>query len=101
MSVTLEQRENGSLIRLEGTLTLASAGELKELLLQWLGSGENLELDLDRAEYLDITVMQLLQAAGREAARAGARIVTRSSDAVIIAMRDAGFVAMPGFPTQE
>jgi hypothetical protein len=40
--------------------------------------------------------MQLLWAAGREAARAGNGIVSRASEAVEKAARDAGFETFPG-----
>ena len=101
MSLTIERHENRCLVRLDGQITLASAEELRALLLQGLASGNILELNLERTESLDIAGMQLLWAAGREAARAGTRIVVRSSEAARVAIRDAGFEQMLGLPVQE
>jgi anti-anti-sigma regulatory factor len=81
---------------LEGDLTLASAAGLKSLLLEWLAAGTDLQLDLESAGEIDVTVMQLLWAAGREAARVGNGIVGRVSEAVDRAARDAGFDPFPG-----
>ena len=101
MAVTTEQQDSQSVIRLAGELTLTSAAELKNLLLQGLASGNDLRLDLEQAEAIDITVMQLLWAAGREADRAGARIAIRLSDAAAMAARDAGFERFPGLTIEE
>jgi anti-anti-sigma factor len=100
MSVALEQRERDWLIRLEGEITLATAMELKTLLLQWSAAGKDLALDLERVEEIDITILQLLFATGREVARTGARVTCRASSAVAVAVRDAGFDQAPGFPIQ-
>ncbi len=67
------------MIRIEGQATLASAGELKAVLLEWLCAGKDLHLDLGGAEEIDIPVMQLLWAAAREAARTGVEITCRAS----------------------
>ena len=48
MAITLEQHESRWLIRLEGQVTLSSGAELKGLLLEWLASGKNLELNKGR-----------------------------------------------------
>jgi len=98
MPVTLQRHDSGWLIGLEGRITIASAAELKQLLLEWLAAEKDLELDLAGVEEIDITIMQLLWAAGREAARTGARVVSRLSNAAIVAARDAGFA---GFPVPE
>ncbi len=46
MSVTLEQHATDWLIRLEGQATLASATELKTVLLQWAAVSQNNETNL-------------------------------------------------------
>jgi anti-anti-sigma regulatory factor len=97
----MEQQESQSVIRLEGDFTLTSAAELKNLLLQGLASGNDLRLDLAQAEELDIPVMQLLWAAGREADRKGARITVQMSDAASMAARQAGFERFPGLTFEE
>jgi len=96
LSVTVDRLETHWLIRLEGEFTLASAPELKRLLLEWLESGKDLQLDLERADEIDITLLQLLCAAGHEAARAGLGMVSRVSEAAAAAAREAGFVRFPG-----
>lgn len=98
MKVALEQHEQNCLIRLEGQVTLASAVELKALLLEWLASGKSLELDLAGAEEIDITTLQLLNVAVRDAGRSGVGILVRASHAVEAAVRNAGFDQIPGFP---
>jgi len=101
MPVTLERNESRYLIRLEGQITVNSAAELKGLLLEWLAAGKDLELDLERAEEIDITILQLIWAAAREAARTGAKIVGRASSVAASAACDSGFAHMPGFPISE
>jgi anti-anti-sigma regulatory factor len=85
------------LIRLDGEITLACADELKRALLSWLQENKDLELDLQNAAEVDLTALQLLFAAAREAARRGQNIVARTSLPVRDAARDAGFGDMPGF----
>jgi len=101
LALTMEQQESQSVIRLAGELTLTSAAELKNLLLQGLASGNDLRLDLEQAEAIDITVMQLLWAAGREADRKGASLAIQMSDAAATAARDAGFERFPGLKVEE
>jgi anti-anti-sigma regulatory factor len=101
LAVTMEQQESQSVIRLAGEFTLTSAAELKNLLLQGLASGNDLRLDLEQAEEIDITVMQLLWAAGREADRKGASLAIQMSDAAAMAARDAGFERFPGLTVEE
>lgn len=100
MAVTMERRESQPVIRLEGESTVTSAAELKNLLLEGLASGNDLRVDLEQAEEIDITVMQLLWAAGREADRKGAGISIRVSDAAATAARDAGFARFPGLTVE-
>jgi anti-anti-sigma regulatory factor len=97
----MERQESQSVIRLAGEFTLTSAAELKNLLLQGLASGNDLRLDLEQAEEIDITVMQLLWAAGREADRKGASLAIQMSDAAAMAARDAGFERFPGLTVEE
>jgi anti-anti-sigma regulatory factor len=94
LPVKMEKLENQSIIRLEGEMTVTSAAELKEILAKALSEGD-LQLDLERAEEIDIAVMQLLWAAGREAERKGVDISVRALEAVTRAARDAGFEPWP------
>jgi len=95
MSSFVGQREVSHLIRIIQDQTgVASALELKKLLLEGVASGEDLELDLESIEEIDVTVLQLLWAARREAGRTGTKFVIRSSDAAAGAIREAGFGAL-------
>lgn len=96
MSVKIERLEDQSLIRLEGEITVTSAAELRNALLQGLASGRDLRLDLERSEAVDVTIMQLIWAAGREADRTGAKVAIRVPESVSAAARDAGFEKFPG-----
>lgn len=97
MPVTVQRHESRWVISLEGQLSVTCAAELKILLLEWLAATKDLELDLERAEEIDITIMQLLWAAAREAAQTGRGIAGRASGAAITAVRETGFAGMPGF----
>jgi ABC-type transporter Mla MlaB component len=97
----MERQESQPVIRLEGEFTLTSATQLKRLLLQGLASGNDLRLDLEQAGEIDIPVMQLLWAAGREADRKGTGISIQVPDAAATAAREAGFERFPGLTVPE
>ena len=97
MPLTVRRHESRWVISLEGQISLTCAAELKILLLEWLATGKDLELDLERAEEIDTTIMQLLWAAAREAAQTGAGIAGRASSAAIAAVRETGFAGALGF----
>ncbi len=86
---------------MEGQVTLTSAGELKQLLLEWRAARKDLELDLQSVEEIDIPIMQLLWAATQEAGRLGVRVVAHWSESAAAAAREAGFAQVPGFPPQD
>jgi len=65
--VTLEREEELSTIRLEGEVGIVSAAELKEMLIQALGFGKQVRVSLQSVTDLDVTAVQLLWAARREA----------------------------------
>ncbi len=95
--VTLDQNENFCLLHLEGGIDISSATELKTLLLQGLASGRELRVDLERATDLDVTAMQLLWAAEREARRSGMgmALTGRVPKEIASAAGDAGFESFP------
>jgi anti-anti-sigma regulatory factor len=101
MPLTLQREESRWLISMDGRITLTSAGELKQLLLEWLAAKKDLELDLRRSEEIDISIMQLLSAAAREAGRMGVRFAACASAAAAAAARDTGFDRILGFAFQE
>ncbi len=90
------------MIRLEGPIGLADSAELRRVLLLWLTEGDtpgiNLELDLERAEEIDLSILQLLAATGRECLRRGSPVTARYSPAAALAVHDSGFDLIPGFP---
>jgi hypothetical protein len=96
MPVSISQLGSQRLIVLEGTLGVACSAELKSLLLDEISSGRRLHVDLERAEEIDITILQLLWAAEREAETRGVGMISHPSEAAASAARDAGFGAIPG-----
>ena len=97
----MERYETHSLIRLEGEFTLTSAAELKAVLLAGLAFGTDLHLDLEPATKIDVTVMQLLWAAGQEADRKGVALSGSMSEAAAAMAREAGFERLPGMAVAE
>ena len=97
MPVTLDQSEAVCLVRLEGEIGIASAAELKKLLIEALASGRELRVDLERAAELDVTALQLLWAAEREARGSGVgfALAGRVPEAISAAAGDAGFETFP------
>ena len=71
MPVTLKQSEELSSLCLEGAIDIASAVELKTLLQQALASGKSVQVSFEEATDLDVTTVQLLWAAGRQAKGSG------------------------------
>lgn len=93
MPVTLEQSEKSNVIRLDGAIDIALAAELKKLLLQALGSGREVSVALDGATELDVTAVQLLWAARRQAQVSGVSLALtgKAQEQVTSALRQAGF----------
>ena len=96
MPLTVEQNETGWLIRVDGEFTVTSASELKNMLVEGLASAKHLQVDLTHAEEIDVSLLELLWAAARAAARQSGRIVRGVSEAAAAAARDAGFDTFPG-----
>jgi len=92
--LTVEQNETGCMIRVTGEFTVTSASELKNLLLE--GLAKEVHLDLTQAEEIDVSLLELLWAAARDATRQKGRIVSGVSEAAARAARDAGFDTFPG-----
>ena len=97
MAVTLDQSEALCVLRLEGEINIASAAELKKLLLQALASGRELRVDLEGATEVDVTALQLLWAGKREARGSGRRftLAGRVPQEISAAVSDAGFEEFP------
>lgn len=102
VAVTIDQSEAHCLIRLDGEVGIACAAELKKVMLQALASGKDLQVDLQRATELDVTAMQLLWAAEREARKSGRRLFLagQAPKEIIAAAGEAGFERFP-VPSNE
>ncbi len=92
VGITLDQSERSSVIRLEGSIDIAVAAELKKLLLQASKTGNEIEVSLEDATGLDVTAVQLIWAARRAAEGAGSAFALSGavSESVSSALRFAG-----------
>jgi hypothetical protein len=104
--VTLQHGEAKSLIRLEGTVEIASAAGLKKVLVEALGSTRELHLSLQSTTALDVTAVQLLWAAELEAKASGIGFALEGEapEQVLSTLVSAGFgsfpsLRMPGKPS--
>ncbi len=95
--VILDQSEAVCVIRLEGEIDITSAAELKNVLLEALASGREIRVDLERSAELDVTALQLLWAAEREARGSGRgfTLAGRVPEEILAAMGDSGFETFP------
>ena len=71
MPVTCDEGEQGYVIRLQGDVDISCSAELKATLLEALASPKAVRVDLGQATDFDVTAVQLLWAAAREAAQRG------------------------------
>jgi len=69
--VALSQEAETAMIWLEGAIDITTAGDLKAALLEAIEAGSAISVVVDTATDLDVTAVQLLWAANREAKRAG------------------------------
>lgn len=97
MPLAIEESETASLIRLGGDLTIASAEELKDVLLKALASAKEMRLMLESATELDVTALQLLYATERDATKSGIQFTLEGSvpDDISASIADAGFEKFP------
>jgi anti-anti-sigma regulatory factor len=92
LSVTLSEDEGRCVIRFEGDVDITSSTELKQVLLQTILPGTELQLDLSLAGGFDITAIQLLWAAARETEKLGTpfTVAGQLPEKLSCAIRDAG-----------
>jgi anti-anti-sigma factor len=97
MAVTLDQSEARRGIGLDGEINIVCAAEMKKLLLQALASGRELRVDLEGATEMDVTALQLLWAAEREARGSGRgfTLAGRVPEEIAATARDAGLEKFP------
>jgi anti-anti-sigma regulatory factor len=93
MGISLDKSGAGVSIVLANTIDIACAAELKALLLEALNSGAEVRISLGDAIDLDVTAIQLLWAAEREAQHSGVgfRLSARGSEPVFAGLAEAGF----------
>ena len=101
MPLSVDREENRWLIRVEGEFGMSAAAEMKALLLEGLASSKELRVDLERAEAIDIPLLQMLWAGAREAGPRDGGIVCGVPEAAARAAREAGFERFPGVGVQE
>jgi anti-anti-sigma regulatory factor len=94
---TLEQSAGLCEIRVSGVVNIADAADWKKCLLQALASGPEIRLRLEAASELDVTALQLLWAAEREARALGTKfvVVAPIPEEIAIAVKDGGFEKFP------
>jgi len=92
LPVSLEQEGALSLIRLQGAIDIGCAEELKGLLVQGLKTGSEVRVRLAEATDLDVTAVELLWAARREAKASGVGFAFegRAPEPVSAALAEAG-----------
>ena len=97
LAIIVEQREDASAIRLEGAIDIGLAAELKRTLLDALKADKTVLVALDANADLDVTAIQLLWAAGREAKASGVeiRLDGEVPAAVSVGLKEAGFERFP------
>ena len=96
MPVSVDPRETCWLIRAEGEVAVNCAADLKRLLLEGLTSGKPMQVDLTSAEEIDVTLLQLLWAAGHDTEMQPDPLVSGASDSALAAANNAGFESFPG-----
>ena len=97
MAVSCDEGQALSLINLQGDVTISSAAELKQLLLRALAHGKDIHVDLGYVTEVDITALQLLCAAEREAKGAGVgfSLVGQWPEEVAVRLAATGFESFP------
>jgi anti-anti-sigma factor len=71
MSVDLSRDVECCRIQVDGAIDISCAADLKTSLLQALDTGQEIYVSLEGVTELDVTAVQLLWAAGRDAKRRG------------------------------
>jgi anti-anti-sigma factor len=98
--VTFDRSDAQPLIRLEGEIVIASARELRDALLEALAAQGGARISLERATGIDVTAVELLWAAEREAKASGVVLALEGPvpEAMRATLRQAGFKRFPFDP---
>ncbi len=97
MPVTFDRTVQPAVIRLEGEIDIAVAAALKTLLLEALTSEKEVRISMEAVTGMDVTAVQLLWAAERQAQVSGTVLAIEGPlpEALSTAVRDAGFERFP------
>lgn len=97
MTTTFHQQDGRAVLQLLGDIDIAGSIELKTMLTQAFSTGKDVGLDFSAAETLDITAIQLLWAAARQAEKTGTplTVVGPLPQGILSVMRSAGFEHFP------
>ena len=102
MPIVKERNDAMKIVCLDGVVDISTAAELKEQLLEALAAGGGVCVDLNCVADVDVTWVQLIWAAQREAARAGVKFSFSGPvpERIAAALHAAGFeqhlFAVPG-----
>ena len=93
MTLRLDQQEQSNELHLVGPIEISDSAQLKQMLIDSLASGKDLLIELSSASELNVTALQLLLAARREAISLNIdfRVVNVVSDELSRSMNEAGF----------
>ena len=97
MPITTNKQDARNHMVLEDALDISAAAELKQSLLEALGSGKDLHISLAAVTELDVTAVQLLWAAAREAKSSNIafNMDAPSPPAIARVLADGGFQEFP------
>ena len=97
MAVTFDRSMELGVIRLEVEVDIAAAAELKQVLLEALAADREARISVEKATAIDITAVQLLWAAEREALASGAVLVLEGPvpEMLRTTVQEAGFHRFP------
>jgi anti-anti-sigma factor len=97
VAIRLDREKSPGLIELEGAIDIAGAAELKSVLVEALASARETRISLEKATSVDVTAVQMLWAAEREAKTSGGVLALEGEvpEAVRAALRAAGFERFP------
>jgi anti-anti-sigma factor len=97
VAVRFDRSTEPGVIRLEGAIDIDRAAELKEALLEALASGQAVRISLQAATSIDVTAVQLLWAAEREAGASGTVLALEGAVPEIVraTLSEAGFERFP------
>jgi anti-anti-sigma factor len=100
LAITLKQNDEVCRLRLEGEINIGAAAELKKILIEALKSEKQVRVECEAVSGMDVTGLQLLWAAQREAQRVGVKFagVGRVPKEIASAVAEVG---LEGFPHHD